>query len=262
MQPCPQCGDEDVRPLSAVHAQGTRTSESVSGGSRLTFRKRGGITPSYWRSQSSRVSQTVLAKQCAPPARADLGCVATLMVLSLVVAAGVTLYLEDPGPSVNGHPVAIAALITGLVLFLVFLAAVVGQRKWNREQYPALYEAWERTWLCMRCTHRFQPAGDETDPEDLLARARQVQERMAHLAARFKAINAGEADPDEVIAELRAEEDAGREVIDAEVFEEQPYEPPERDIAEQLDDLARLLDEGSITKREFRLAKKKLLGDF
>ncbi len=32
-----------------------------------------------------------------------------------------------------------------------------GNKKWNREVFPALYEPWTRKWICHRCGTQFEP---------------------------------------------------------------------------------------------------------
>ena len=151
---CPKCESEDVQRLAMIYQRGTATTVSSS----TTLGDVGGYL-AVGGSVLSATQQSLLAQQATPPLprmASDWSYVFGFIVLvcgvvTLVVAF--SLALEDlPITLIVGGMIT----VVGITAFLSARASARDADQYNRTTYPRLKEAWERTWLCLRCGNRFE----------------------------------------------------------------------------------------------------------
>jgi hypothetical protein len=141
---CPKCSSNDAKSLSLIYREGlsiintqtTTFGSAVGSGGGVAFGSSSGTTTGR--------QQSVLSRQAAPPARKGW-----ILWAILVVAFGMG--------AVGGmvHPGIGTLLAIAMVVFSVRM--VMRARKFNVEEYPGIYQRWERSFMCNRCGEVFAP---------------------------------------------------------------------------------------------------------
>lgn len=162
---CPHCSSDQTQRLSAVFEAGTSVVESKLSGGGVALTP-GGLAPVLASGSSTGVQQTALASKAAPPERQPVGqflifallgspflavlaCLATIVVLALVGAS--------PSGVAESLPEVVAIGTCVLLTALGLVGVVVGYR-FNRDEWPGLYSAWQARWFCHRCGETFEPS--------------------------------------------------------------------------------------------------------
>lgn len=157
---CTSCGSDQTQRASVIYSSGTSVVETKSTGMAVGLTK-GGLVPVVGSSNTTGVQQTQLAQQVAPPVRTPTLKIAFLtpvvgVVLGLVAWFAAGLVLVATSTKANDVPGYVLVGTFMLVQALGAALAVLSFRR-NRDQWPGLYAAWERLWLCLRCGQTFEP---------------------------------------------------------------------------------------------------------
>lgn len=150
---CPTCGSADVKTLRAIRAQGTTTGTGHSTG----WVQGTGDKPGHSVSVSTTTtSYTAAARDAAPPSKRQTGI--TLIVAGVLLGAllgWIGWWLGSAGtfgdPALN---IALAVVI-GIALIAIGVVILPGDVAYNRDEFPAEYRRWERSWACQRCAAVF-----------------------------------------------------------------------------------------------------------
>lgn len=142
---CPTCQSEDVRRFSLVFKDGTSTIKLASSSVGVGFGG-GGLGVGAAGTATTGGQSSLLAQELAPPKQKEFiagGCLLALAFLFLAIGIA-------------------AKSLVWSILFLV-LVAFGGRRfkqasDFNRDEYPKLMSIWERSFVCLRCGNRFEPA--------------------------------------------------------------------------------------------------------
>ena len=113
MYECPKCGSEQTQTFKLAYLSGCSTSESVIDG--FTTDLDGVI--GYQRGRKT----SEIARLLAPPQRKKIPAIVSLICFFAFPLLFVLRHIER------------------------------GYEKWNKEEFPKLYEGWENSWLCHRC---------------------------------------------------------------------------------------------------------------
>lgn len=145
---CPACKGSDVRRVSLVFKQGTSALELST--SSVGIGVGGGhVGIGIGDSSTSGSQQTLLARELAPPRKAEFGIAALLLVVGIIVLV--------TGGSAGGTPTAVGV---GAVLLLVGGLLAKRANDFNTKEHPTLLATWERSFLCLRCGTRFETSVD------------------------------------------------------------------------------------------------------
>lgn len=135
---CPACKSDDTKRLPLIYEMGVSAIEAgtIGVGASANGLGVGGAS-------TSGTVQTLLAEKVAPPEKISLA--------RWIVAAGIVfLLIANIMPAWFLVPVGIA-MLAGLVWL---------QRRFqdfNQNEYPNMRRKWERTFMCLRCGHQFEP---------------------------------------------------------------------------------------------------------
>lgn len=162
---CSKCGSDQTAKCSTIYASGTTGIETKTTGMGVGL-SRGGFVPVVGGGTTRGVQQTELAAQLAPPANKSAkeifkGCASFFGVIGVI---GCVIFMPL-GMMILVGGVAVAG-ITALIATLCF-------RPYNRDEWPKLYEQWERKWYCGRCGETFTP-DPNAEPVALSTPATQV----------------------------------------------------------------------------------------
>ena len=125
---CPHCQSDNIQKCSIVYQNGTsnhRYTTTVNGEDLET----------------TGTGHTELAKAVAPPAKQDTSWGA------MIVLGGVAVFCIYGGLTIVG--------IIAAVLALACYGTSQDAEKFNKEEYPKLYNQWLNTYICNRCGHIF-----------------------------------------------------------------------------------------------------------
>ena len=160
---CTKCGDASTQPCHAVWASGTSSIATTSSGGGVAFGPGGRLTPMRTSSSTSGVQQTQLAAQCSPPPRQQpMGVIMAGTVLSVIVGvvaifvAAVIGGMMGFGDKFNPLLVVIFFGASGWMMTVTIRRALSFHR-YNRDELPPLFAAWQRKWVCHKCHHQFDP---------------------------------------------------------------------------------------------------------
>ena len=146
---CPKCEGSDVRRLSVVYGSGTSSLTSESGS--IGIADVGGhLALGGAQTSSKGTQQSLLARQVAPPPKRDAtggGCLAVCAVI--VGTVGIASFSSSPFEG-------IAWLLFAVLLGVGAERRVSSVDRYNAEEWTKLKAAWDRSFLCMRCGHRFE----------------------------------------------------------------------------------------------------------
>ncbi len=121
---CPKCGSSDIKNCAIIHTSGTTSLDLGVEGANFNF---------------SHGSQ--LAKELAPPQKKETHPIA-MVVFGLITI--LCLY----GGAIIG------AVIFGILTYANYSANQDANR-YNENEYPAEYEAWQDSYICFKCGHKF-----------------------------------------------------------------------------------------------------------
>ncbi len=155
---CTKCESENVQRLSIIYSEGTSkintSSTSVGMGSSM----RGGLSSGMARTTTSGTQQSNLAVKARPPTMQNpffffMGALALGIIGGGFVGGFVGAQLFPSDDSSMGTYAFFAVL--GTAGFFGLKKAVVAYR-WNNNEWPKLKEAWEHSWMCMKCGSVFE----------------------------------------------------------------------------------------------------------
>jgi hypothetical protein len=125
---CPRCHSEDIRTFEMIYKSGASSANTI------------GITLSGELGQARTRSMTDLAGEVAPPDMSGPGCFSVVMSVAFGLIIGMAINPFGAAPMVG----AILGLVIRAVIHLV-----------GASDRDAQYEAWKKSWMCMRCGHKF-----------------------------------------------------------------------------------------------------------
>jgi hypothetical protein len=159
---CPNCKSENTRKLSIIFASGTSDVALASVGAGVSSGHHVGIAVA----STSGKTQSLLAKQYAPPTKLSELAISGLRVLSIflfiflfVLCAWFINEVIGLSDNVldNNVGTGFAALISGAVA-LVFFWIIIGMSdKKFASEYPVWKKRMENNFLCLRCGNEFEP---------------------------------------------------------------------------------------------------------
>ncbi len=137
---CTTCQSDNVQRLSLIYEQGThniRTTGHTTGAGVGIGRGGLGFGGGSATTTTTGKSQTIAARKAAPPDKKKIGIPFAIAAVGLVLMP------------VMGTPVLLIALAIGGFLFWKY-------SQYNKNVYPPLYAAWEKSWLCNKCGAIYQ----------------------------------------------------------------------------------------------------------
>lgn len=130
---CPKCSSTDVRSCDVLWREGTTTAHgSIVGG---TF---GGSGFQPAAASTHQESQTLLAKQCAPPKARGTWSVVWAM---LFIVWGLNFLIN------SNWGLGVLAILLGAYSAWVYRQSLI----YNRDEFPDVFRKWESTFVCSRC---------------------------------------------------------------------------------------------------------------
>lgn len=135
---CNQCGSDHTQRLQVAYEGGTQAISTHSHtGDMLDLSDSLRLTG--YATTTSGVSRSLLAQRAAPPEKRKL------MTLFVITVIGL-LFLRSDG---------------GFFSLGLFMAGGGGHGlytaiRFNREQWPALYQHWSNSWMCHKCGNVYQ----------------------------------------------------------------------------------------------------------
>ena len=137
---CPNCGSENIQKMQIVYQSGTHSSSGET-----TYKDEHG---NKVRAESSENTTTGLAAAVAPPKKKDEP------YLAAIVCAFIGGYCIYDLFSGFGWGELIFGVIMLLVALLVWSSADENS-KWNKNDFPELYNEWCSSFICHKCGPRF-----------------------------------------------------------------------------------------------------------
>lgn len=135
---CPVCGSENVQRYSVVYQSGVSNVTSNSFG--VGYAGKFGVGTV----KTNSVSVSAMASSTAPPVKAS---VEKEFLLWLFIAFVIALMIGSVLPNVISDIKWVALLLAPYMAYKKY--------RWNQEVWPQLYEQWTRSWICLKCGHRF-----------------------------------------------------------------------------------------------------------
>ncbi len=143
---CPQCGSDNIQRFSVAFRGGASTIDTKTSTTGIGI-GRGGLGVGTAGSHTTGVQMTQLAKEVAPPAKKKY---MFPIIISLIIWIVVDRsFLSVMGTTAAGIPgyISLAAALWYFVYQKVYV--------WNKNVWPGLYEKWEKSWVCLKCGHKF-----------------------------------------------------------------------------------------------------------
>jgi hypothetical protein len=122
---CPNCQSQNVQKLTVVYEQGT--SEIHASGTSFTSHGDQGVEYTSTHGQS----QSILAQKASPPPKQSSG-LGILLIIGGIILLAIQVWI------------AVVVLVIGVLAW-----ASAGD--YNKKQWPALYDEWNRKWHCNKC---------------------------------------------------------------------------------------------------------------
>lgn len=131
---CPKCSSDNTQRLQVVYEHGTQnistTSSSIGGG----FSGSLGVGAAHTKTEGT--SQSTMAQKSAPPEKTGWGAFVALMTIGILVFLG----SESIGWKIG----------SGLLTIGMFFSTK-NAIKFNKNEWPALYQKWTESWVCNKC---------------------------------------------------------------------------------------------------------------
>lgn len=153
---CPVCQSQNVQATPvAYHAGVTNIATTSKHGARLGVGlASGGLGVGVLgggKSKTKGISVSNLSQQLAPPVQMlsgwkKIGCLSLLAVLLVTFAAA--------GIGSSTAAIVLLAGLGGAGYWLYY--SISKARKYNRDVFPGLMDAWNRSWFCLRCGNVFE----------------------------------------------------------------------------------------------------------
>lgn len=140
---CPHCGSEQIQRYSIAYSNGLSDVSTKTVGVGVSG---GGL--GVGGAKTTGTSQTALSQSVAPPSKYSYVKEALIAFLAIPLVFDIIRKLILPSfiPSISYLIFTIAYLY-----FHTYMVAF----KYNHDIYPKDLEAWNNSWLCMKCGHRF-----------------------------------------------------------------------------------------------------------
>jgi hypothetical protein len=147
MMKCPGCGSEDAQTLQMVFDEGTQHLDGRQTGVGVGYSPGSGMGVGVGGGKIKGTTRSVLAQKAAPPQKKQL----TAGVIVAVVGFFVFIVGVSSG---SGGGIA-AGLIIGILIMAggIYLAYIASQ--YNKNEWPALYQQWQKSWMCRKCGNIF-----------------------------------------------------------------------------------------------------------
>jgi len=139
---CPKCSDQNTQRLSLAFESGisdvtTRTSGAAVGIGR------GGIGIGIGSSKNKGTSQTALSQRAAPPKKSSYLKIFKYWFIATLLSQ---IFLRN---TTFREIVAVTILVAaGYAIYRAFM--------FNRDQWPALHQTWQKSFICLRCSNIFE----------------------------------------------------------------------------------------------------------
>lgn len=137
---CPNCGSENIQKMEIVFQSGTFSNFSTT-----TYKNNVGERVN---AETAENSSSALADAVAPPEEEDVswwpvwGC------------AFLAAWFADELLKKFDFLKLIVVIVLGIIAYGCYLNASA-KEKWNKEEYPKLYDEWCKSFICHKCGHRF-----------------------------------------------------------------------------------------------------------
>lgn len=139
---CPNCNSENTQRLEVIYNAGTQeinTHSATAGGAHGgAFGIGGAVT------KTSGQSQSLLAKQVAPPAKKSY------KWPIIAILFGFFAFYS------NSHNNLMGGLIIGLLLGGPGAYLCFSNFQYNSNKWPSLYQHWFESWMCSKCGSVYQ----------------------------------------------------------------------------------------------------------
>lgn len=135
---CPECGSDNVQRYSVAYQSGVSdvTSNTVGVG----FNGKVGVGAA----QTNSVSVSAMAASTAPPEKKSV--IKTFLIFGFLSVI-LQVLIKEILPNFLGF--------ISIVAYLLGPYMAYSNYKWNNEVWPELRDEWERSWVCLKCNHRF-----------------------------------------------------------------------------------------------------------
>lgn len=140
---CPTCRADNTQRLQIVHEGGLQTTTSTGVVAGIGYAGIGGEAVGGIGTRG--VQQSVLSEKTSPPKKRDgtaIGFVALVSFVGLVWAL---------------QAASVGWIFTALIVGLLSLGWLISILNYNGRTWPALYDNWSRTFICLRCGNTFIP---------------------------------------------------------------------------------------------------------
>lgn len=134
---CAECNSDNVQRLSVVYEAGTQkiNTQSRTFGSGVGIGGGGaGLGFGSANTHTTGTSQSHLAQKAAPPKKRSFAPTAILAALGIIPYVMLSL------------PFTILLLLLAVAGIWAYMAY-----RYNTQQYPPLYQAWQKSWHCNKC---------------------------------------------------------------------------------------------------------------
>ena len=142
---CPECGSNNTKRVEVIFDQGTSDSSATS----LILGSNADAV-----AVTSGRSQTRLAQKVSPPKKKDIFGPLFLLLLSLVFFVFI-FFSKDFS---LGGPWYIGLFL--LLMFILSIRFLMVNLKFNKFEWPKIYESWLKSWCCLKCGNIFKGKND------------------------------------------------------------------------------------------------------
>ena len=148
---CSSCQCENVQKLSLVYEngisdlKGTQTSTGVG-------LSQGGLGVGVARSKIRGTQQTALSKKATPPTKKSIFKRGALYFVGIFIVPMVLLAILQQSHNT----------VLGIVVVITYIAVAVWHLitrfKYNKTQFPQLFQNWDKSYMCHTCGSMFIPS--------------------------------------------------------------------------------------------------------
>ena len=131
---CPGCNDANVQLLSAAYGGGASSAAAADSS---------GVAVGTGRGDPAKVT----SRRTAPPAKASYVRILLFWVIATFAAPFLVLMLQLPEGAEKWVPYGIS-IVTAYALLRAY--------SYNKTQWPALFEGWQHSYICLHCGKIFK----------------------------------------------------------------------------------------------------------
>lgn len=139
---CPNCSNENTQLLSIAYSSGIYTSEAITRRASTSLHSHTTVT----------VNQSELSRQAAPPEKLSVLFPIKVGIIAGLLLPPVLTWLLPQGKVWNILVLSIFLGVVGLSVYSAYRSFT-----YNRADWVASMEQWQRQYLCTRCGAVFEP---------------------------------------------------------------------------------------------------------